>query len=135
MILSLNFSIRAAQYLPLPDGTYATVREGESPKEAWIRAMRMYPDAFKTTIPNEKKYDLDYYNDCLLKSTKDQVSNAAIRLAMQACEHKAIPKKCKEFQIEVSPTGVETGEKRIQCIEECKKSSYLSNTVGECRKG
>ena len=135
MILSLNLSIQAAQYLPLPDGSSVTVRDGETPKETWARAQRMYPEAFKTSIPNEKKYDVDYYNDCLLKNTKDQTSNATIALAMQACEHKAIPKKCREFQIELSPTGFESGDKRIQCVEECKKSNYLSNAVGECRKG
>jgi len=35
-----------AQYLPLPDGSSVTIREGESPQEAWARAQRMYPEAF-----------------------------------------------------------------------------------------
>jgi hypothetical protein len=35
-----------AQYLPLPDGTSVTIREGESPQAAWARAQRMYPEAF-----------------------------------------------------------------------------------------
>jgi hypothetical protein len=35
-----------AQYLPLPDGSFVTVREGEQPADAWERAQREYPDAF-----------------------------------------------------------------------------------------
>ncbi len=35
-----------AQYLPLPDGTSVTIRAGESPQDAWLRAQRMYPEAF-----------------------------------------------------------------------------------------
>lgn len=35
-----------AQYLPLPDGTYYPVAEGEDPKVAWQRAMQKYPEAF-----------------------------------------------------------------------------------------
>ena len=36
-----------AQYLPLPDGTSVTIREGETPKDAWARAQQMYPEAFR----------------------------------------------------------------------------------------
>jgi len=35
-----------AQYLPLPDGSFVTVREGEQPADAWERAQREYPTAF-----------------------------------------------------------------------------------------
>ena len=35
-----------AKYLPLPDGSSVTIREGETPKQAWERAQRMYPEAF-----------------------------------------------------------------------------------------
>ena len=35
-----------AQYLPLPDGSFITVREGEQPADAWERAQREYPQAF-----------------------------------------------------------------------------------------
>ena len=34
------------QYLPLPDGNSVTVREGETPAEAWERAQQMYPASF-----------------------------------------------------------------------------------------
>ena len=34
------------QYLPLPDGSSVTIREGESPQQAWARAQQMYPEAF-----------------------------------------------------------------------------------------
>ena len=36
------------QALPLPDGRFVTIREGETPAETWARAQRMYPEAFKS---------------------------------------------------------------------------------------
>ena len=44
-----------AQYLPLPDGSSVTIREGESPQEAWARAQRMYPEAFASKEPEKKE--------------------------------------------------------------------------------
>jgi hypothetical protein len=35
-----------AQYLPLPDGSFLTVREGETPDQAWARGIQEYPTAF-----------------------------------------------------------------------------------------
>ena len=35
-----------AQYLPLPDGSVVTIREGETPEAAWARAQQQYPEAF-----------------------------------------------------------------------------------------
>lgn len=135
MFLLINFPTYAEQSVQLPDGTAVTIRQGETPEQAWVRAQKMYPEAFNIKIPNEKKYDIEYYNDCILKHTKNQTSNAAIRLAMNSCEYKAIPKKCREYKIETSPTGVESGQQRMQCIDECKKSNYFSNNIGECSKG
>lgn len=34
------------QYLPLPDGNSVTIREGETPEQAWARAQEMYPESF-----------------------------------------------------------------------------------------
>ena len=34
------------QALPLPDGRFVTIREGETPEQTWERAQRMYPEAF-----------------------------------------------------------------------------------------
>jgi len=34
------------QYLPLPDGSSVTIREGETPQQTWARAQQMYPEAF-----------------------------------------------------------------------------------------
>jgi len=44
-----------AQYLPLPDGSSVTIREGESPQEAYVRAQRMYPEAFASKTPEKKE--------------------------------------------------------------------------------
>lgn len=35
-----------AQYLPLPDGSFVIIRQGEVPADAWERAQREYPTAF-----------------------------------------------------------------------------------------
>jgi hypothetical protein len=43
-----------AQYVPLPDGTYVTVRENETPQEAYARARQEYPEAFKRREPEAK---------------------------------------------------------------------------------
>lgn len=43
-----------AQYLPLPDGSSVTIREGESPQQAWARAQEMYPDAFARKAAPQK---------------------------------------------------------------------------------
>ena len=39
------------QALPLPDGSFVTIREGETPQDTWARAQKMYPDAFKAKAP------------------------------------------------------------------------------------
>lgn len=44
-----------AQYLPLPDGSSVTIREGESPQQAWARAQQMYPEAFQAKAPEAKE--------------------------------------------------------------------------------
>jgi len=45
-----------AEYLPLPDGSFATVREGETPNEAWVRSLREYPEAFAVKeTPKQKE--------------------------------------------------------------------------------
>ena len=37
-----------ANYLPLPNGAYYPVAEGQDPRDAWQRAMQKYPEAFET---------------------------------------------------------------------------------------
>ena len=46
------------QYLPLPDGSTVTIREGETPQQAYARAQQMYPEAFKTAAPAAPKEGL-----------------------------------------------------------------------------
>ena len=65
-------SAYAVLSLPLPDGSSVTIQPGETPKDTWTRAQRMYPEAFKLkTISNSKKYDTDYFNQCKLKAAKE----------------------------------------------------------------
>ena len=41
--------------LPLPDGRFVTIREGETPADTWERAQRMYPEAFASKEPEKKE--------------------------------------------------------------------------------
>jgi len=43
------------QALPLPDGRFVTIREGETPAQTWERAQRMYPEAFASKEPEKKE--------------------------------------------------------------------------------
>jgi hypothetical protein len=43
------------QALPLPDGRFVTIREGETPAQTWERAQRMYPEAFASREPEKKE--------------------------------------------------------------------------------
>ena len=43
------------QYLPLPDGSYITAKEGEAPEETWQRAIQEHPEAFQPQKPKEEK--------------------------------------------------------------------------------
>ena len=43
------------QALPLPDGRFVTIREGETPAQTWERAQRMYPEAFGIKEPEKKE--------------------------------------------------------------------------------
>lgn len=44
-----------ANYLPLPNGGYYPVANGQDPKEAWQQAMRDYPEAFTSKQPEPPK--------------------------------------------------------------------------------
>jgi hypothetical protein len=49
-----QFGKNMAQYLPLPDGNSVTIREGETPQQAYARAQQMYPESFaKAPAPGE----------------------------------------------------------------------------------
>ena len=124
------------QALPLPDGSYVTIREGETPLQTWIRAQAMYPKAFgMESIPENKKYDLDYFNDCKLKIMKEAKTDVALMLAIDSCKYKAIPKKFRAFQIKKDAVGNEKADELIICVEECNKANSISKLFGECSKG
>lgn len=126
----------AVQAIQLPDGSYFPLREGESTKDAWLKAQELYPDAFKLALPPEKTMDMDWYNDCIQKvSTSPNMSNSALGVAMGACEYKAVPKKCRAFAITKAPNGKETGDARVKCVEQCRNANYYSKSMGECSKG
>ena len=126
----------AAPAVELPDGTYVAIRDGETPQQAYSRAQKMYPDAFQLTLPPEKKMDMDWFNDCIHKaSTSPNMSNAALRVAVEACEYKAVPKKCRTFAVTKAANGRESGDARGNCVEQCRNANFYSKSVGECSKG
>jgi hypothetical protein len=43
------------QAVPLPDGSYVAIREGETPQQAYARAQQMYPEAFRLAAPAAPK--------------------------------------------------------------------------------
>lgn len=136
-VIAINFTnANAVQAVPLPDGSYVTIREGETSRDAWLRAQKMYPEAFKIkVIPDSKKYDTDYFNQCKMQAAKETSTDYALVTAIQSCEYKAVPKKCRIHNIDKDALGNEKGESRIQCVEECNKANYYSKTLGECSKG
>jgi hypothetical protein len=124
------------QYLRLPDGTHIQIKEGESADQAWFQAMRKYPEAFGlVVIPDNKKMDLDWFNTCRATGVKDAKTNAAISQMVAACKHKAVPKKCRVFDLKTDSLGNEVGEERIKCVAQCISANAISKSIGECSKG
>lgn len=123
-------------YLPLPDGSSLKIRDGETTEQAWLRASQMYPEAFgfKKLRPGQK-YDVDYFNSCKLSAAKSTVGQLAMISAIQACEYKAIPKKCRAFSVNKDTLGNETGADRVKCVEQCNNANPYSKSLGECSKG
>ena len=124
------------QYLNLPDGNHIQLKDGESPDQAWFQTMRKYPESFGLgRIPDNKKMDLDWFNTCRATGVKDAKTNAAISQMVAACKHKAVPKKCRGFDLKTDSLGNEVGEGRIKCIEQCTSANAISKSIGECSKG
>lgn len=124
------------QYLPLPNGKYFEIRGGETPEQALSAAMAQYPSAFGlAVIPDNKKMDLDWFNTCRATGVKDAKTNAAISQMVAACKHKAVPKKCRGFDLKTDSLGNEVGEERIKCVEQCISANAISKSIGECSKG
>jgi hypothetical protein len=43
------------EYLPLPDGSFLTLKKGQNPKDAWVKAVEAYPEAFGITPPKPEE--------------------------------------------------------------------------------
>jgi hypothetical protein len=118
----------------LPDGGYFPIKEGETPTQALREAMKLYPQAFgNVRVPKQKIMDLDWFNECKLKAAS--TASASIHAAVQACEYKAVPKKCRIHNVDKDALGNEKADLLIQCVEECSKANYYSKTLGECSRG
>lgn len=118
-------STKATQYLPLPDGSFVTIKPGQDPDAVWAWAQRKYPEAFGF-FPAGSLYDSDYFNACVLKDLEKAKTELAVGQLNQACKYKATPKKCR---------SIAADRDRVQCVKSCKEAGYLSNTVGDCSKG
>ena len=133
-ILIMPMAAYSAKAILLPDGNYFPVKEGESAEAAFEAAKKLYPKSFGLMkVADGKQIDLDWFNECKLKAAT--VSNSAIGVAIQACRYKAIPKKCRVFNIETDSLGNEKGDERVRCVEECNNANYYSKSIGECSKG
>ena len=125
---------KTGKFVELPNGSYFPAKEGESVQQTLREANRLYPEAFgNVRVPKQKIMDLDWYNECKLKAAT--TSSASIQAAVQACEYKAVPKKCRLHNVEKDALGNESANARIQCVEECSKANYYSKTLGECSRG
>jgi hypothetical protein len=64
----------AKGYLPLPDGSYVTVRDDETPEQAFARARKEYPEAFEVKrVPTEPEEGVI---PSVVGSTKRAISTA-----------------------------------------------------------
>jgi hypothetical protein len=43
------------EYLPLPDGSFLTLKKGQDPKDAWLKAVEKYPEAFGVEPPKPEE--------------------------------------------------------------------------------
>ncbi len=131
LVSQIGFAVQSVQ---LPDGGYFPIKEGETPTQALREAMKLYPQAFgNVRVPKQKIMDLDWYNECKLKAAS--TANASIHAAVQACEYKAVPKKCRVHNVDKDALGNESADLRIQCVAECSKANYYSKSLGECSRG
>lgn len=124
------------QYLPLPDGSAVTIREGETPDQTWARAQRDYPEAFgHIKLDDDKIMDVNWFNECKALAARQTRSDNALVVAIQACAHQAVPKKCRSFAIDADKMGNQIKGGRTECVQACKGANYFSRNIGECSRG
>lgn len=135
-LVSTSLSAQKELSLPLPDGSFVRIREGETAKAAWIRAQNMYPEAFGfKKIDDANKMDIDWFNDCRTRISKEAKTDAALGQMLASCRHQAVPQKCRGFQVKFDAIGNEVGDERVRCVEECSLANFYSKNLGECKKG
>ena len=66
------------QYLPLPDGSFLPVKDGQNPKEVWLKAMEAYPDAFGGGAAPEEAKDKTGFVPALESSWENLKGEAAL---------------------------------------------------------
>ena len=70
-----------ATYLPLPNGAYYPVADGQDPKDAWQRAMQKYPEAFTPKPPEPPKPEAEGGFFPALKASYSALTSNAVGLA------------------------------------------------------
>lgn len=115
-----------AQYLPLPDGSFVTVREGESPGDAWFRAQREYPEAFGISRQQEAAPDQPQPEGGFLPALKAGAQNLAGQAALTAGKAGLIdPRTAEQFAQERS----QRAQQIFKPTEESFLEAPLQNTT------
>ena len=123
-------------YIDAPDGTRIEVPSSTYYDEALTAAKKQFPKSWGLSkISDEKKYNVDYFNECKLKAAKESTIEASLRASIQVCMYQAIPKKCRMHKIEIDRLGNEEGDERVKCVESCTKEGVYSRKFGECSVG
>jgi hypothetical protein len=136
VLFGLQSSFAGKKYLQLPSGANIEIKDGETAQQAWFAAMKKYPEDFGLKqLSDGEKFDVDYFNECKLKAAKSTVSQAAMFSAIQACEYKAVPKKCRIFPVTKDSLGNEVGAERTKCVQECTNANAYAKSFVECGKG
>ncbi len=125
-----------AGYIKLPDGKYYEAPEGFSAAQAYAKARQDYPESFGLNkIPQEKKFDATFFNECKLDVVKNTRTVPAMAAGIDVCEKKAVPKKCRVYEVKKDYLGNESGADRIRCVQACSQASVFSRKFGDCSPG
>ncbi len=93
-------------------------------------------------------YDEEWYQDCAAKAAHDTKGDRQLKVLLDVCHFKAVPKMCRDVSADIYPpsddklTWAEAlgnrrgkGSLKEKCVIECLAAGYYSRTFGECSKG
>ena len=124
-------------YIKLPNGVFAELPFGVSADAGMAMAREKYPEAFRSLSEHEIQ-DVDWFQSCKQKAAKEASNRDSLGVMIQACDYKSVPKKCRQFPIELDSFEDKLfirGLERAKCVAACKSENYISRTVGDCSVG